>query len=111
VGEVIERKSDARSEQFKVRVPDALAKYIAKKGSVCVDGVSLTINEVAGSVFTLNIVPHTLQETTIATWQTGHSVNIEVDVIARYLERLMMGGEVVSSAGVTENLLQENGFI
>ncbi|NOX09540.1 MAG: riboflavin synthase [Gammaproteobacteria bacterium] len=113
VGSVIERHSDARSEQFRIKVPDSLARYIAKKGSVCVDGVSLTVNAVDGAVFSLNIVPHTLQETTIGSWQVGRKVNIEVDVIARYLERLVMGDEaaVASSGGVTEGLLKEHGFI
>lgn len=89
VGEVLERSDDARSVRFKIKAPESLAKYIARKGSVCVDGVSLTVNAVSGAQFELNIVPHTLQETTMNTYQPGTRVNLEVDVIARYLERLL----------------------
>ena len=91
LGKVVSRTEDARSIRFKIEAPDHLAKYIAQKGSICVDGVSLTVNAVDGSVFDLNIVPHTLQETVMNEYKTGALVNLEVDVIARYLERLMMG--------------------
>ncbi len=88
VGEVSERYEDARSVRFAIRSPRAFAKYIAKKGSICVDGTSLTVNEVDGEVFELNIIPHTLQETLFGDYQVGSRVNLEVDVIARYLERM-----------------------
>jgi len=91
IGEVVSRHSDARSERFRLRVPAALARYIAHKGSVAVDGVSLTINRVEGAEFEINIVPHTLERTVIGSYQPGVKVNIEVDVIARYLERLLLG--------------------
>ena len=91
VGVVVSRHSDARSERFRLRVPAALARYIAHKGSVAVDGVSLTINRVEGAEFEINIVPHTLERTVIGGYQPGVKVNIEVDVIARYLERLLLG--------------------
>lgn len=91
IGEVVSRHSDARSERFRLRVPAALARYIAHKGSVAVDGVSLTINRVEGAEFEINIVPHTLERTVIGGYQPGVKVNIEVDVIARYLERLLLG--------------------
>ncbi len=91
VGEVVSRHSDARSERFRLRVPDALARYVAHKGSVAVDGVSLTVNRVEGAEFEINIVPHTLERTVIGGYCPGMSVNLEVDVIARYLERLLLG--------------------
>ncbi|MEH6617704.1 MAG: riboflavin synthase [Porticoccus sp.] len=91
VGEVISRHPDARSEQFRIRAPKALAKYIAHKGSITVDGTSLTVNKVEGAEFELNIVPHTLEKTVIGSYQPGTRVNLEVDVIARYLERLLLG--------------------
>ena len=91
VGEVIDRQSEARSERFKIKVPRDLAKYIAFKGSITVDGTSLTVNQVDGDIFDLNIVPHTLQNTIMASYHTGTKVNLEVDVIARYLERLLPG--------------------
>lgn len=88
VGEVTERYEDARSIRFAIRSPAEFAKYIAKKGSICVDGTSLTVNEVNAEVFELNIIPHTLQETLFGDYVVGSKVNLEVDVIARYLERM-----------------------
>ena len=111
VGEVLRRWSDARSERFRIRAPGGLAKYIAEKGSICVDGISLTVNRVEGAEFELNIVPHTLSETTMGEFAAGRRVNLEVDVIARYLERLLLGERAAEPGGVTEALLAEHGFI
>lgn len=112
VGEVISRHADARSVRFVIETPANLAKYIAEKGSVCVDGVSLTVNAVDGRRFDLNIVPHTLAETTIEEYQPGRKVNLEVDLLARYLERLLLGEKAAhSAAGVTQELLANSGFI
>jgi riboflavin synthase len=112
VGTVIERRADARSERFVIEAPANLAKYIAEKGSVCVDGVSLTVNGVDGRRFDLNIVPHTLAETTLDEWRPGRRVNLEVDLLARYLERLLLGEKTAcSGGGVTEALLAKSGFI
>ncbi len=112
VGTVLERRKDGRSERFRVQSPDALAKYIAEKGSICVDGISLTVNTVQGSIFDLNIVPHTLQETTMREFQPGRRVNLEVDVIARYLERLLLGENAAGSGGsITKEFLAEHGFL
>lgn len=91
VGEVIERHQDARSERFRLKAPAELARYIAHKGSISVDGTSLTVNAVSGDEFELNIVPHTLAHTVFGSYQPGTKVNLEVDVIARYLERLLLG--------------------
>ena len=91
IGEIVERYPDARSERFRIKVPAELARYIAHKGSITVDGTSLTVNKVAGAEFELNIVPHTLVHTIFGDYQPGAKVNIEVDVIARYLERLLLG--------------------
>jgi len=110
IGEVIDRSSDGRSERFVIKAPDELAKYIAEKGSICVDGISLTVNGVAGSQFDLNIVPHTLSVTTLGNLQAGSTVNLEVDVVARYLERLMLGDNAVKAGGITEGFLKEHGF-
>jgi len=112
VGEVIERFDDGRSVKFRIRVPDELAKYIAEKGSICVDGISLTVNAVDGAIFDLNIVPHTLQETTMADFKSGTRVHLEVDLIARYLERMLLGDQAAnSSAGLSTSFLAEHGFI
>jgi riboflavin synthase, alpha subunit len=83
--------ADARSMRLEFEAPAALARYIARKGSVCIDGISLTVNEVDGQRFGVNIVPHTWQNTTLGGLQPGGTVNLEVDLLARYLERLHAG--------------------
>ena len=97
--------------RMEFEAPNALAKYIAEKGSICVDGVSLTVNGVDGALFSVNIVPHTLEETTLGGLVAGSAVNLEVDIIARYLERLILGERAAGPGGVTEQLLTERGFI
>ena len=113
VGRVLERRKDARSIRYRIEAPVELARYIALKGSICVDGVSLTVNGVEGAVFELNLVPHTLQETTLSERQAGDQVNLEVDLLARYLERLMLSDRVSDSPrdGVTLELLAKSGFL
>lgn len=88
LAEIMEMGSDARSVWYRFQVPQQLAKFIAAKGSVCVDGVSLTVNEVHGQQFTVNIIPHTMAKTIFQYYRVGQQVNIEVDLIARYLDRL-----------------------
>jgi riboflavin synthase len=89
VAQLIAREGDARSQRFTVRVPAELARYVARKGSVTLDGVSLTVNDVQGEDFEVNLVPHTLEVTTLGELAVGDRVNIEVDLIARYTERLL----------------------
>ena len=89
VAEVKMRTPAGQSQRFMIEAPPPLAKYIAAKGSICVDGVSLTVNTVQGQRFEVNIVPHTLQETTLGSFAVGRRVNIEVDLMARYVERLL----------------------
>ncbi len=89
VGHIEQIMEDARFWRVKVAAPDNLARYIAMKGSICVDGTSLTVNQVDGSVFELTIIPQTWEETVFSDYVAGSPVNLEVDVIARYLERLM----------------------
>jgi riboflavin synthase len=85
---LLSRQADASAERFEFEVPGALARYVARKGSVCLDGVSLTVNAVAGPRFSVCLIPHTLQVTTLGALRPGDEVNLEVDLIARYLERL-----------------------
>ena len=96
-----------------IRAPAELARYIAEKGSICVDGISLTVNGVNGAEFELNIVPHTLVETTMSEFNPGTRVNLEVDIIARYLERLLLGDNAAENqgGGISLEKLQEYGFI
>lgn len=116
LGEVVSRHNDGRSTRFKIKAPDELAKYIAAKGSITIDGISLTVNIVDGALFEINIVPHTIQETIVDAYQAGTKINLEVDVVARYLERLIQGGAAALSSSkspsenITESLLAENGF-
>ncbi|GAA4651712.1 riboflavin synthase [Kistimonas scapharcae] len=123
VGTVRMIEQSARSWRYRVEAPAAIAHYIAEKGSITVDGVSLTVNAVEGAWFDLNIVPHTAQETTIRNWQPGTLVNLEVDIIARYLERLLQGrqtpadaqglagGQEGKAGHLTEAFLAEHGFM
>lgn len=115
MGEVLERRPDGRSVRFRVRAPQPLARYIAAKGSICLDGISLTVNAVSGAEFELNIVPHTLAVTTMDGLRPGSRVNLEVDVIARYLERLLLGERAgqadASGTGITRAFLAEHGFV
>lgn len=112
IGTVVEKKPDGRSFRFKFKAPDNLAKYIAEKGSICINGISLTVNDVDGAMFSVNIVPHTLKETTLGEAVSGTRVNLEVDLLARYMERLMKGDAAASAqGGVTEALLQQAGFL
>jgi len=113
VGEVVAREDNARAVQFRIRAPRELAKYIALKGSITVDGTSLTVNAVNGAEFELTIVPHTLGETIMADYRPGRQVNLEVDLLARYLERLMMGDKAAEpkASGLTEGFLAEHGYL
>jgi riboflavin synthase len=93
VAELRARRADARSERMQLRVPHPLARYVARKGSVTLDGVSLTVNGVEGDDFDVNLIPHTLAVTTLGALRVGERVNFEADLIARYAERLLAGGE------------------
>ena len=116
VGELIALRGDGASIRMDFRAPKELAKYIAQKGSICIDGTSLTVNTVNGATFSVNIIPHTQTETIIQDYKVGSKVNLEVDLIARYLERLMQGESAAeepqcSASKLTKSLLAENGFI
>lgn len=112
VATVRERASDARSERFTIEAPKELARYLARKGSVCLDGTSLTVNAVDGAAFELNIVPHTLTETTIGGWRPGTRINIEIDLVARYLERLLLGDAAAEPGQTIDRaFLAEHGFL
>ncbi len=89
VGEVLRFDAVGDNRLLEIRAPQDIAKYIARKGSVAVDGTSLTTNEVKGTDFTINLIPHTLENTTLSRLQPGSKVNLEVDLIARYCERLL----------------------
>jgi riboflavin synthase len=114
VGEVVARTENARAVEFRIRAPKDLAKYIAHKGSITVDGTSLTVNAVDGAEFLLTIIPHTLSETIMASYQPGRRVNLEVDLLARYLERLLLGdkaAEPTTGSNITESFLAANGYL
>ena len=87
-GRLLGRYPEGRSERFEFQVSNPLSRFIAPKGSVCIDGVSLTVNQVEGRQFGINLIPHTLENTTLGQLATGDPVNIEADMLARYVERL-----------------------
>lgn len=100
-----------RAWQLYVKIPPTLGRYIAHKGSITVDGVSLTVNEVLSETCRLTIVPHTSKQTTLQHLVAGSAVHLEVDVLARYLERLMTASQASSPTGVSMELLQQRGFL
>ncbi len=105
-GRVTDIREDARSLRFEFELPAEFARYVAKKGSICIDGVSLTINAVKANGFSVNIIPHTAEVTNIGGYQPGTAVNIEVDLVARYLERLLMNEE----GGLDLETLKRHGY-
>jgi riboflavin synthase len=117
IGEIIVKRQDARSIYFEVQAPRELARYLSEKGSVTVDGISLTINHLRGDILSLNLVPHTADQTNIGDWNMGSRVNLEVDVLARYIERLLLGDkaadytEAPKAGGIDMAFLSENGFL
>ncbi len=112
VGEIIERHQVGRAIEFWVAVPEEISRYIAEKGSITVDGISLTVNDLCKNAFKLTIVPHTSAETTIDHFHVGRIVNLEVDVLARYMERLLEARQQESQpkSSLTMEFLQQNGF-
>ncbi len=112
VGEIVERNPVGRAIELWVSMPTELSKYVAEKGSITVDGISLTINDLRKNAFKLTIVPHTSEETTIDEFQVGRKVNLEVDVLARYMERLLLSKQEQQEpeSRLTMEFLQQNGF-
>ena len=108
IGVVRSRAADARSVRFDVEVPADYRRYIAKQGSVCIDGVSLTVNEVSDTTFSVNIIPHTATVTIIGNYKVGDRVNIEVDLVARYLERLLSAD---GENGISKDFLRAHGYV
>ncbi len=111
LGEVLAIKEVSRSIQLIIRAPEELKHYIAMKGSICIDGTSLTVNKISNKEFEINIVPHTQQQTIIKNYKPGTKVNLEVDLIARYLERLLMKQDDKTGNGITLETLAKAGFV
>lgn len=111
LGEVLAIKEESRSIQLIIRAPEELKHYIAMKGSICIDGTSLTVNKITNTDFEINIVPHTQQQTIIKNYKPGTKVNLEVDLIARYLERLLTKKDDAANGGITLETLANAGFV
>ena len=109
VGHLIKVENEGQSIKMTFKIPSNLSKYVAAKGSICVDGTSLTVNEANDDYFAVNLIPHTQEETVSGSYQIGDSVNLEVDIIARYLER-MNEGLNNKAHEITKGYLKENGF-
>lgn len=109
LAELTDLKSDARSWRMVFKAPPSLQKYIAKKGSITINGVSLTVNDVDKNHFYVNVIPHTSEVTTLIDLKIGEQVHIEVDLIARYLERLLLG-DASTDSNISQSLLAEHGF-
>jgi riboflavin synthase len=104
-------EKSGRAWQIFIKMPTELSQYIAEKGSITIDGVSLTVNELVADQFRLTIVPHTAEQTTLLLLAPGHQVHLEVDLLARYLERLLKGHQAPATQGVSLELLQQRGFL
>lgn len=111
LGTVVNKSEDARSIRLEIEVPRELKKYIAVKGSICIDGTSLTVNSVDDCIVGLNIVPHTQERTVIQHYSKGTKVNLEVDLVARYLETLLLNMDDKDKGKVNMELLTRTGFV
>ncbi len=111
LGKVVNKSEDARSIRLEIEVPAELKKYIAVKGSICIDGTSLTVNSVNDRIVGLNIVPHTQERTVIQHYTKGTKVNLEVDLVARYLETLLLNMDDMDRGKVNMELLTRAGFV
>lgn len=111
LGTVVNKTEDARSIRLDIEVPAALKKYIAVKGSICIDGTSLTVNSVDDCIIGLNIVPHTQERTVIQHYSRSTRVNLEVDLVARYLETLLLNMDDKDRGKVNMDLLTRTGFV
>ncbi|MCC6208087.1 MAG: riboflavin synthase [Gammaproteobacteria bacterium] len=109
IGRVVDLGEAGRSRRLRFGAPAGLARYLAEKGSICVDGVSLTVNAVEGAEFEVNVIPHTLEQTVIGSYHRGTRVNLEVDLVARYIESLL-SGRTAPAAGITREFLDQHGF-
>ena len=110
VGRMLERREAREGAVFRIGVPEGLSPYVAEKGSIAVDGISLTVASASGQDFTVAVIPHTLQATTLSERRTGDAVNLEVDMVARYLERLLRAGQAPGKGGLTESALRQMGY-
>lgn len=116
VCEITAVTNNGNSNEYWLAMPDDIAHYVAEKGSITIDGISLTVNAIKDNHFRLTIVPHTTEQTIIGFYQAGTKVNVEVDLVARYLERLLLKksapkDQSTADSGVTEALLRKNGFM
>ncbi len=102
VGTIVSRQEEGQSLRLTMQAPEALARYISKKGTICVDGVSLTVNAVEGAQFDVQLIPHTLKETIAASYRIGARINIEVDLIARYIHRLLETSNYIQPSDPTD---------
>ncbi|KYG30727.1 riboflavin synthase [Alkalihalobacillus trypoxylicola] len=112
VGTILSKKREHNAVYFQISVKDRLSRYIIPKGSVAVDGISLTVFDVTDHIFTISIIPHTLQETILGSKQIGDIVNIECDIIGKYVERMLgiKQEETPSTSKLNQTFLEENGF-
>lgn len=111
VATITQRRQESGNILFFFRLPREFTRYLVEKGSVAIDGISLTVNSVDDTGFSVNIIPHTASQTTLHLRNPGDEVNIETDILAKYVERLFLGRTSVEAPGVTLELLAKNGFV
>ncbi|MGQ9919709.1 MAG: riboflavin synthase [Desulfobacca sp.] len=111
VGEVVHRRAGPRHLQLTVRLPGSWSRYVIEKGSIALDGVSLTVNTVQGNEFSVNIIPHTARQTTLEDLRLGDRLNVETDIIGKYVEKLLHAPRQPTAESLTTELLARHGFI
>ena len=110
VGELVSSEIEGKSRKLTFSMPEGLRRYVATKGSICIDGTSLTVNQVEGNTFSINVIPHTQEMTVSGTYERGQRVNLEVDLVARYLEKLFSNEHSDKRGGVSVSMLEQHGF-
>jgi riboflavin synthase len=111
VGSIVAREQRGNAIVFKVQPPTQLLRYLVPKGSVALEGISLTVNEVDQRCFSLTIIPHSLRKTTLQWLKAGDRVNIETDILAKYVERLVQGGNTAGEGPINLEFLAKNGYL
>jgi riboflavin synthase len=110
MGVIVEKRGEKDFLQLRIRIPESLSRYVVQKGSIAIEGISLTVNECQGGEITMTLIPYTIEKTTLMGKKVGDRVNVETDILAKYVEKLMnLGGQ--KSGHVERSFLKEHGFI
>jgi len=110
IGEIVEKRRERDFLQLRIRIPESVSKYVVQKGSIAIDGISLTVNEYQGGEIQMTLIPYTIEKTTLMDKKVGDRVNVEADILGKYVEKLLYRGDK-KSGQVDFSFLKEHGFI